>query len=546
MERVPDKYLQLWSYCIDDVKAERDLDKNLPEVSAQEWEYYAMDQRLNDRGVLVDLTTVAHFQFLIDQYKEELAAFCLKQTGFKPTQREEIANWVRSNGWPKLTDLQADTVKGLVKDPAVPEKVKVILRLYSTYGMKAVSKYNTLVSAACKDGRLRGMFSFYGAATTGRWSSKIVQLQNLFRPVIEDCDAAIDAVVERDINLIRWLFEDVDPMKVFASCIRGMLHASPGNKIVGIDYSGIESRFGAWLFDENWKIKVFRDYDTIIGYDGKKPIRKGYDNYVMTWAELFRMDPKDVTKNQRQQAKPIELALLYEGGVGAFVTFAGNYGVDLNLMADSVWGSLEPWALDSAEWMWEKFGKASDLPKRTYLACDAIKHMWRAKHPKTTEGWKCLKNAAIMAVENPGKVFGLPNKKVMFSVRDRWLVVLLPSGRKLRYFEPRVTGTDRDKVLSYLGVDTETRRWMRTSTYGGKWCENICQGGSSDFIRFGMWNLEKEGYPVVMTVHDEAVVDTPVDYSELEVMTKFYTRKEAWAKDFPLAAEGFVADRFRK
>jgi DNA polymerase len=164
--------------------------------------------------------------------------------------------------------------------------------------------------------------------------------------------------------------------------------------------------------------------------------------------------------------------------------------------------------------MWEKFGKASDLPKRTYLACDAIKHMWRAKHPKTTEGWKCLKNAAIMAVENPGKVFGLPNKKVMFSVRDRWLVVLLPSGRKLRYFEPRVTGTDRDKVLSYLGVD--------------------------------MWNLEKEGYPVVMTVHDEAVVDTPVDYSELEVMTKFYTRKEAWAKDFPLAAEGFVADRFRK
>jgi DNA polymerase len=172
--------------------------------------------------------------------------------------------------------------------------------------------------------------------------------------------------------------------------------------------------------------------------------------------------------------------------------------------------------------------------------------MWRARHPKIVEGWKTLRNSAIAAVRHPGKVFGLPNKKVMFSVRDRWLVVVLPSGRKLRYFEPQVSGEGRDEVVTYLGVDTETRRWMRTSTYGGKWCENICQGGSSDFIRFGMKNLEDEHHDLVMTVHDEAVSEVPEELANLEVSTKFFTRKEDWAKDFPLAAEGFIADRFQK
>jgi DNA polymerase len=585
IERAPEKYIQLWEYNVDDVLAERDLDRNLPVVSEKEWDYWFMDQRLNDRGVQVDLESVANFQFLIDQYKEQLATFCLKKTGFKPTQREEIANWIRANGWPNLTDMQADTVKTLVKRPDVPDKIKVILRLYSTYGMKAVTKYKTLVAAACADGRIRGMFSFYGAATTGRWSSKIVQLQNLFRPVIDDVDEAIDAVAQRDLEWIRWLYGEVDPMKVFASCIRGMLRAKKGYKLVGIDYSGIESRYGAWLFDEHWKVKVFRDYDTIIPgeFDAKgKPKRKGYDNYVMACSEILGIPPDKVTPKQRQQFKPVELALLYEGGVGAFVTMAANYNVDLAEMADAVWDSLEPWALESAEWMWGKFGKASELPKRTYLACDAIKHMWRAKHPKIVAGWKTLRDSAIAAVENPGKVFGLANKKAMFSVRGQWLVVLLPSGRKLRYFEPRVeyggrkctecdgTGhkgvvagfiptkdeecpkchgegsTRATPTLSYIGIDTDTRRWMRTTTYGGKWCENICQGGSSDFIRYGMKNLEMEQQDLIMTVHDEAISEVPDEFANLQTSIKFFTRKEAWAKDFPLAAEGFVADRFQK
>lgn len=534
-ERYPEKHAELCLYCVDDVLAEADLDEALPAVQPDEWEYWFMDQRMNDRGVYANLKSVADFQFLIEEYKKEIAELVFKHTKCKPTQREQIANWIRANGWPALTDLQADTVKKLVLNKDVPEKVKVILRAYSTYGMKAVSKFTTIQNAVCKDGRLRGLFVFYGASTTGRWSSKIVQLQNLYRSQIDDCDVAIDAVAERDLQWIKALF-DVDPMKVFASCIRGVLQAKPGARLFGIDYSGIESRYVAWLFGEQWKLKVFRDYDAKVGFD----------NYTTTYASIFNMNPKDVTKKQRQIGKPIELSLAYEGGFNAFVTMAANYNVDLKELADSVWGSLDPEALDSAEWMWDKYGKSMGADKKIYLACEAIKWLWRERHPKIKGGWKQLKEAAIAAVDSPGQTFTIPTQKIMFRVVDRWLVVRLPSGRKLRYFEPRVTGSDRDRVLSYMGVDTDTRRWMRTTTYGGKWCENICQAGSSDFIRYGSLQLEKEGFKPVMTIHDEIVLECDEGWEDFETAKKIYTRKQDWAKDFPLAAEGFEALRFRK
>lgn len=544
--RVPEKYAQLYLYNIDDVLAESDLDTHLPSVSDDEWENWFMDQEMNDRGVAADLPAVDDFLYLIDQRKKELEARCIEVTKFKPTQREQIANWIRANGYPQLLDLQADTVRHIVElDTKCPDAVKEILTIYSTYGMKAVAKYNTILNAVCKDGRLHGMFEFVGAGTTGRWSSKLVQLQNLFRPVIDDCDEAFEAVSIRDLQWIKDLWPE-EPMKVFASCIRGALCAAPGTRLMAIDYSGIESRFGAWVFDEHWKIKVFRDYDTILGYENGKAIRKGYDNYVMAYSELFGIPPEEVQKWQRQQAKPIELALLYEGGVHSFVTMAANYNVDLKELADSVWSSLDREALDSAEWMWDKYGKASGMDRKIYLACDSIKWMWRHKHPHVVQGWKDLKAAAIAAVENPGEVFAIPNKKVMFKIIDRWLVMLLPSGRKIRYFEPRVSGEGRDRQMTYMGVDTDTRRWMRTSIYGGAQANHVCQGGSSDFIRYGMRELRREGYPLVMTVHDEVVMECGEPFHDFKTAQKIYTRKQAWARDFPLACEGFEAQRFRK
>lgn len=205
-ENSPEKFVDLAVYCVDDVIAERDIDKTLPDLSEKELRAYRLDQLINDRGVRVDLAAIADVQFLIAEYKNELEALCLQWTKIKPTQRALLADWVREHGYPGLSDMQAETIKRVIADPTCSVEAARVLQLYSTYGSKAVSKYGAMEDAVCADGRLRGMFMFFGAGT-GRWSSLIVQLQNLFRPVIDDCAAAIEAFKTRSLNWIRMLYE---------------------------------------------------------------------------------------------------------------------------------------------------------------------------------------------------------------------------------------------------------------------------------------------------------------------------------------------------
>lgn len=206
-ENAPEKFIDLACYCVDDVIAERDIDRVLPDLSDKERRAWELDQKINDRGVRVDLAAIADVQFLIDEYKKELEAVCLKMTnGIKPTQRAQLADFVRENGYPGLPDMTAETIKKVVVDPTCSPLAGLLLRLYSTFNSKAVHKYTTMEEAVCADGRLRGLFMFYGAGT-GRWSSTLVQLHNLFRPVIEDCAAAIEAFKTRSLNWIRMLYE---------------------------------------------------------------------------------------------------------------------------------------------------------------------------------------------------------------------------------------------------------------------------------------------------------------------------------------------------
>lgn len=220
----PERFVRLVAYCIDDVKAERDIDNALPDLTPSEVEVYRMDQRMNDRGVAVDLESVDHAIALVTEYKRQLEERCVAITGFKPSQNAKIAEWIRANGWPALTDMQADTVARLTKNPLVPENCREVLKIRATYAMTAVSKFETMKAMVCADGRLRGMFQYHGAGP-GRWSSTGVQLQNLMRPVIDNANDAIDLFPSQDLDLIRALY-DADPMKVLASTIRGMLVAA--------------------------------------------------------------------------------------------------------------------------------------------------------------------------------------------------------------------------------------------------------------------------------------------------------------------------------
>jgi len=329
-------------------------------------------------------------------------------------------------------------------------------------------------------------------------------------------------------------------MKVIASCVRGMLVAAPGHQLQSIDYAGIESRANAWLFGETWKVQAFRDFDAGVGPD----------LYKVSYARSFSMNPAAVLKSQRQIGKVQELALGYEGGVGAFVTMAAAYGIDLDELARAAMPGLPQAALESAAWMWENYavakGSTHGLSRDTFVAIDALKKLWRDAHPRISEGWKLLRDAAILAVENPGSVFGLPNRKIMFKVSGDWLQMRLPSGRRLSYYKPEVHGEDKGKHLTYMGVDTYTRRWCRTSTYGGKLCENAVQAISRDLLVHGLRGLEAAGVETIGTVHDEVISEVNVSSPTLEECQRVFCRLPSWAKDFPLAAEGWRAPRYKK
>jgi DNA polymerase len=203
----PDKFWELALYNLDDVEAEYGVDMAVPDLSPNEQRVWELDQRIKDLGVMTDLAFVADAQYLINQYKDEMRAKCLEWTGLSPTQSGKLAEWVRANGWPDLPNLQAETVAKLTTDKsAVPQNVKRVLKLYNTYGMKAVSKFDTFPEAACSDGRVRGMFIYHGAGT-GRWSSVLIQLQNMARGVIDDVMVAIEIIKERSLSWLRAMYQ---------------------------------------------------------------------------------------------------------------------------------------------------------------------------------------------------------------------------------------------------------------------------------------------------------------------------------------------------
>ena len=547
-EEFPEKYVQLFSYCADDVRAERGIDNAVPDLTPNEQRIYELDQRANDRGILVDTKMIADVQFLIDQYKAEMEALCREWTGVKPTQREKIAEWVRTNGYPQLPDMTADTVRKCVKDPDCPEPVKNVLKLYSTYGMKAVSKYPRMLEAMCADKRLRGMFLHYGAGP-GRWSSFIVQLQNLFRPVIKDTDVAIEAMKARDLDWIRMLYT-VDPMKVFASCVRGALVAAPGHDILAIDYSGIESRLTAWIFNEVWKLAAFRAQDA----------KTGPDTYKLAYSRLFLVPVEDVKDWQRQIGKVLELSMGFEGGVMAFTTMAATYNMDLNKLADVVYPILPQDVKESAEWIWrlvESKGRTGGLSEKVYVSCEGLKKLWRAAHPAHVAGWKNMRDAAIAAVRNPGTAYALPSKLIAFKMVDQWLYMRLPSGRKIAYYKPEVVqpkpiklenGKEKipDPVLYYWGVDTETRRWQRVATYGGRLTQNFAEGIARDLLVNGLQNLEAADYPPIGSVHDEGLFEPAETHGSFEEAKKLFLTAPKWSAGLPLNAAGFRSKRYRK
>jgi DNA polymerase len=329
-------------------------------------------------------------------------------------------------------------------------------------------------------------------------------------------------------------------MEVLGSCVRGAIVAPEGKKFCVADLSNIEGRMLVWLAREEWKLQAFRDFDAGIGHD----------LYKVAYGKAFAMNPADVDDgDQRQIGKVMELALGYQGGVGAFLTFAAAYGIDLEAMADKAWdgipGEILQQARDFMEWMYGQH-KSTDrlkvrfgLSEKAFIVCDSFKRLWREAHSNVAAWWKELEEAARRAILSPG--VRVPARSVVFQRDKDWLRCRLPSGRYLCYPWPQV---DEHGQVSYMGVNQFSRKWSRLKTYGGKLAENITQGAARDVLASSMPAIDAAGYEIVLTVHDEIIAEV-VEGSSAELAAMMAT-VPSWAPGLPLAAAGYEATRYRK
>lgn len=542
-----------WQAFIDyarlDIEAMRAVYKRIPKWNwtAAERELWLLDQKINDRGVAIDLDLVEAAISAVDQEQAALAEEAQELTGGivgAATQRDAVLQYVAEVFGVELSDLRGATVERLLEDDRLHPDMRDLLAVRLKASTTSTAKYKALQKATSSDGRLRGTLQFCGASRTGRWAGRLFQPQNLPRPNLKA------DVIEGGIELLKAGAADLatdNVMELTSNAIRGCIVAPPGKKLVVADLSNIEGRVLAWLAGEEWKLQAFRDYDTIIGVDEKgEPIRKGRDLYVLTAARTFKLDPASVTKQQRQWGKVLELALGYEGGVGAFITFAAVYGIDLDDMAEKARPSLGAGLIAEAEelyaWGVKQKRPTFGLSQDTWVTIDAIKRAWRYAHPKISSFWKVLQQAVVDAAENPGACF---EARSVTARRDgAWLKVILPSGRALSYPAVRV----EDGKISYTGVNQFTRQWGRIGTYGGKLAENVTQAVARDVLAEGMLGIDSlGGYDIALSVHDELITEAPdtEDYNA-EELARLMSLNPGWAEGLPLAAAGFETYRYKK
>lgn len=538
-ETHPKEWAEFLDYARLDIEAMRAIDKKLPKwnLTPAERELWLLDQKINDRGVAIDMELVRSAMAAVDRAQLGLAEDAHRLTDGQvhaATQRDAMLRYILEAFEIPMEDLRASTVEAMLENENYPIELRELLQVRLQASTTSTAKYKALDRSVSSDSRLRGALQFCGAIRTARWSGRLFQPQNLTRPTLKQ--EAIELGIEAmKADCADYIFENV--MELASSAIRGAIVAPPGKKLVIADLSNIEGRVLAWLAGETWKLKAFAEFDRGIGAD----------LYKLAYARSFRVDAGDVTKDQRQIGKVQELAMGYEGGVGAFITFALAYGIDLDELADRARPALGAGLIAEAEDAWAWFTKMKrsthGLSRETWVVIDAIKRAWRYAHPATSAMWKDLADAARDAISNPGQQ--LTCGKLQLVKRGAWLLIRLPSGRCLCYPAAQVDATGQ---ISYMGINQYSRKWQRLKTYGGKLAENVTQAVARDVMAFGMIFAEQHDYQVVLSVHDELITEARDDgeAGNHEVLAHIMSTNPSWAGGLPLAAAGFETYRYRK
>jgi DNA polymerase len=546
-ETHPLEWERFKAYAASDIEAMREVLRRMPMVNMTpaETALWQLDQTINDRGVAIDMALVDAAINAVGKAQTSLAERTVEITEGavdSATKGAALRLHILEAFGIDMPDLQMATVeKTLAMD--VPSALKELLSVRLQASSTSTAKYKVLRKGTSADGRLRGLLQFNGAARTGRWAGRLFQPQNLPRPTLkqEQIDLGIEALKAECAHLIT-----DNAMELISSAIRSCIVAPDAQKLVIADLANIEGRVQAWLANEEWKLKAFRDFDTITGFDAKgKAIRLGPDLYKMAYGKSFGVKPDDVNSDQRQIGKVQELALAYEGGVGAFATFAGAYGINLEDLAIKVLELADEELVAKAdkflEWAIKDKRPRYGLSDDAFVACDVLKRAWRIAHPNISGYWGRLKNVVLQALHTRGQTYTTLGLKI--KAAKSWLLITLPSGRTLCYPAPKVV----EDGITYMGIDQFTRKWTRVHTHGGKLFENLCQAIARDVMAANMPLIEAAGYQIVLTVHDEIIAEAP-DTAQYNVdqMAALLATPPAWAPDMPLAAAGFETYRYKK
>ena len=537
----PQDWAHFVDYCRLDVEAEREVFRRLPKYNINHHEHaiQIVDARINRRGMQMDIDLAKAAVRLSGDIKEHLDRRTSRATGGAveaATQRDKLIAFIKETyGW-DIPTMTKNELEKRVADPEVPEPVRELLALRMLSTRTSTKKFESIINCSSSyDGRLRGTIQFRGAARTGRFAGRLYQPQNLPRPSMSNDEIELAIDLAKDGDALLKTYED--PGTVLSQCLRGEIVAPEGKKLVVADYSNVEGRVLAWLAGETWKLKAFAEFDA--GH--------GHDLYKLTYGRTFNVKPENVTKSQRQMGKVLELAMGYQGGAGAFVTFARGYGIDLDAMAKTVRETIDPtiWAeaADSYDYFREK-GATHGLAKETFIACDAVKRAWRRANAQIANLWKLMDEGLKEALTSDRVVKVGAHLQLMR--RDNYLLMRLPSGRYLCYPSPRLPEAN-DCTFNFMGVEQFSRKWTRIRTYAGKCVENATQAAACDLLCESLLRLERDGFEPVLTVHDEVIAEAPdVEEFSLARMSGLMTKLPDWAKGLPLAAAGFESYRYRK
>ncbi|MDT3768187.1 DNA polymerase [Gleimia hominis] len=456
-----------------------------------EWDAYALDQRINDTGILLDHTLVDNAVSVDEQHRNATLARAQKLTGLEnPNSPIQLKQWLHNHGCELESLSKADVDAAL--DTAMGG-VKEVLELRRDLAKSSVKKYQAMQHVAGKDGRARGLIQFYGAGRTGRFAGRLVQVQNLPRNYLSDLDQARTLVRTGNLDAFELLYDSVPD--TLSQLIRTAFIPSPGHRFIVADFSAIEARVIAWLAGETTTLDTFRE---------------GKDLYCETASRMFGVpvEKHGVNGELRQKGKIAVLACGYGGSIGALKAM----------------GAL-------------RMGLAEHELK-------PIVDAWRAANPHIVQLWADVEEAAIAAITSRQPI---RLRNLRFSVESGILFIELPSGRRLAYVQPRL-GENRwgGTSITYSGTTTG-RKWDRLQTYGGKLVENIVQAIARDLLVTGMHAVAKAGHRIVMHVHDEIVIDEPIhsDFTVSDTCALMSTLP-TWAEGLPLDADGYECSYYRK